>query len=127
MPTGYALNESIWQAAEPHTGPTARWLLETSRRLGCAIGTSFLEAQDDIHFNTFVLAGGDGRELGRVRKETPASLEAGFFRGEEGPHMIMTPFGRIGVGICYESYLCSTERHFADGDPDLILLPHFLS
>jgi N-carbamoylputrescine amidase len=124
MPTGYALDKSIWLAAEPRVGPTARWLAATSRRLGCAIGASFLEAQDGAFYNTFVLAGADGRELGRVRKETPASGEVPFFRGEAGPHMIEAPFGRIGVGICYENYLCSLERHFAAGRPDLILQPH---
>jgi len=124
MPTGYALNETIWTAAEARDGPTVRWLCATSKRLGCAIGTSFLEADGGEYFNTFVLTGQDGRELGRVRKETPASLEAAFFKGEAGPHMIDTPFGRVGVGICYESYLCATARHFAAGRPDLILLPH---
>lgn len=124
MPAGYALNDTIFAAAEPRDGPTARWLAATSRRLRCAIGTSFLEAASGAHYNTFVLTGRNGRELGRVRKETPASLEALFFRGEPSPHMIDTPFAKIGVGICYESYLCSTERYFAAGQPDLILLPH---
>jgi N-carbamoylputrescine amidase len=124
MPTGYALNPSLWEAAEPRVGPTVQWLCATARALRCAIGTSFLEAEGDAHFNTFVLAGADGNELRRVRKETPASLEAAFFRGEINPHIIDTPFARIGVGICYESYLCSLERHFAAGRPDLILLPH---
>lgn len=124
MPTGYALNDTIFAAAEPRDGPTARWLSATARRLRCAIGTSFLEAAGGEHYNTFVLTGSNGRELGRVRKETPASLEAQFFRGDPNPHMIETPFANIGVGICYESYLCSTERYFAAGRPDLILLPH---
>jgi N-carbamoylputrescine amidase len=124
MPTGYALDKSIWSAAEPHDGPTARWLARTARQLRCTIGTSFLEAQGGAYFNTFVLTGADGRELGRVRKETPASGEVPYFRGEVGPHVIDTPFGRIGIGICYENYLCSLERHFATGQPDLILQPH---
>lgn len=124
MPTGYALDKTIWSAAEPRIGPTAQWLAKTARRLGCAIGTSFLEAQGEDYFNTFVLTGADGRELGRVRKETPASGEVPYFRGEGGPHVIDTPFGRIGVGICYENYLCALERHFIAGQPDLILQPH---
>jgi hypothetical protein len=29
------------------------------------------------------------------------------------PHRIDAAFGRIFVGICYESYLCQLEREFA--------------
>lgn len=124
MPTGYALNETIWQAAEPRRGKTARWLSQTSQRLGCSIGTSFLEAEGEDFFNTFLLTGPDGRELGRVRKETPASLEAAFFKGDAGTRRIEAPFGAIGVGICFESYLCSLDAQLAAARPDIILLPH---
>lgn len=124
MPTGYALNESAWSAAEPADGPTARWLRATGRRLQAWIGTSFLEAEGADFFNTFALAGPDGRIAGRVRKQTPAGLEAYLFRGGEGPRVIETPLGRIGVAICYESYLCATVAAFARERPDLILLPH---
>lgn len=124
MPTGYALNKSLWSAAEPRHGPTARWLSATSRRLGCWIGTSFLESQGPGYFNTFLLTDPVGREAGRVRKETPASMEASLFQGEAGPHRIDSSLGRIGIGICYESYLCSLERRLAAARPDLILLPH---
>lgn len=124
MPTGYVLNESLWAAGEPSRGQTVTWLMATSKRLRCWIGTSFLEAQGEDFFDTFVLTGPDGQDAGRVRKETPASQEVPFFTGESNPHTIDVPFGRVGVGICYESYLCRLERQFAAARPDLILLPH---
>jgi len=124
MPGGYVLDETAWRAAEPRDGPTARWLAATARRLDLWIGTTFLEADGDDFFNTFVLSGPDGREAGRVRKGTPAGLEAYVFKAGDGPRVIETALGRIGVGICFESFLCSTVARFAAGRPDLILLPH---
>lgn len=124
MPNGYALHEGAWASAEAADGPTTRWLRATSRRLGAWIGTSFLEADGADFFNTFALAGPDGRVAGRVRKQTPAGLEAYLFRGGEDSRIIETPLGRIGVAICYESYLCATAADFARERPDLILLPH---
>jgi N-carbamoylputrescine amidase len=124
MPTGYSLWYDIWDGAEPSRGPTSRWLAATSKRLNAHIGTSFLEAAGDDFFNTFVLAGPDGREAGRVRKQVPADAEAYFFRGEIGSHVIETPLGRIGVGICAENYYCFLANQMAERQVDLILMPH---
>ena len=124
MPTGYSLYYDIWSYAERSNGPTTQWLRQTSRRLGVWLGTSFLEASNDDFYNTFVLTGPDGVEAGRVRKQVPADAEAYFFRGAEGPHVIETAIGRIGVGICAESYYCFLAEQMRQGSADLILMPH---
>jgi N-carbamoylputrescine amidase len=124
MPTGYSLYTDIWDAAEPGDGPTARWLGATARRWGVYIGTSFLEADGEDFYNTFVLTGPDGAEAGRVRKAVPADVEAYFFKGAMGPHVIETAIGRIGVGVCAESYYCALAEAMRTGRADLILMPH---
>jgi N-carbamoylputrescine amidase len=124
MSTGYSLYYDIWESAEPSHGLTSRWLAATAARLGAYIGASFLEASGDDFFNTFILAGPDGREAGRVRKQVPADAEAYFFKGEIGPHVIETALGRIGVGICAESYYCFLANQMAERQADLILMPH---
>jgi len=65
-----------------------------------------------------------GVEAGRVRKGAPAIVESFVFKGQTGPHVIDTPLGRIGIGICAESYSSALANHFARAQPDLILLPH---
>jgi N-carbamoylputrescine amidase len=123
MPTGYIFTRDIWNGAETKEGPTVRWLKENSKRLGVWLGTSFLEADGEDFFNTFVLATPDGEEAGRVRKQTPAAYEAYFFRGDTGPHVIDTELGKIGVGICYENYLSYIPQMMQQQSVDLLLMP----
>lgn len=123
MPTGYIMSEEIWEGAEASNGLTVRWLRDTSKRLGIWVGTSFLEADGEDFFNTFVLAGPDGNEAGRVRKNPPASVEAYFYRGGLGPHSIDTEIGRIGVGICSENLFCATLRCMYEEAVDLVVQP----
>lgn len=124
MPTGYIFSREVWDAAEPRRGPTVQWLGEQARRLGVYLGTSFLEADGQDFYNTFVLAGPGGTEAGRVRKQTPASFEAFYFRGSSGPHAIQTEIATIGVGICYENMLAYTPRLMHQHSVDLMLMPH---
>jgi N-carbamoylputrescine amidase len=124
MAAGYVYTAAIWNGAEPGGGPTVKWLQETSRKLGIWLGTSFLEADDEYFFNTFVLTMPDGREAGRVRKQTPAFSEAYFTRGHAGPHVLQTELGRVGVGICYENQLAYTPRTMCRESADLLLMPH---
>lgn len=124
MSGGYSWTRAIWKSAEGQLGPTVAWLRETSHRLGVWLGTSYLEAEAGHFYNTFVLTGPDGAEAGRVRKQTPAMEEAYFFRGDHGPHLIETPIGRIGVGICHENYMAYLPRLMQRGSADLMLMPH---
>jgi N-carbamoylputrescine amidase len=124
MPTGYSLYYDIWDSAEPSNGATARWIVGTAKQLGVWLGTSFLEADGEDFYNTFILAGPDGREAGRVRKQVPADAEAYFFRADGGPHVIDTAIGRIGVSICAEGYYCFVAEQMRRLSADIVLMPH---
>ena len=124
MPTGYVFTKDIWDAGEPRDGLTVSWLVKHSKRLGVYLGTSFLEADGEDFFNTFVLTSPDGKEAGRVRKQTPAAFEAYFTKGAPGPHVIDTGLGRVGVGICYENMLSYIPGLMDAHSVDLLLMPH---
>ena len=124
MPTGYVFSKAIWANGEAKEGLTVNWLRENSKRLGVWLGTSFLEAEGEDFFNTFVLTNPDGNEAGRVRKQTPAAVEAYFFKGDIGPHSIETEFGKVGVGICYENQLSYIPQMMQKQSVDMILMPH---
>jgi N-carbamoylputrescine amidase len=124
MPTGYIFTTDIWQGGEPREGLTVKWMKETSKRLGVWLGTSYLEAQGEDFYNTFVLTNPEGKEDGRVRKQTPAVGEAYFTVGDKGSHVINTELGKIGVGICYENRLAYTPRLMHSQTVDLMLQPH---
>ncbi len=124
MPNGYLYSEAIWDTAEPREGATMRWMREISRRLGIWLGTSYLEAEGNDFFNTFVITNPRGGVDGRVRKQTPAFAETFFTVGEKNTHVVHTGLGKIGVGICYENMLAFIPRLMHAQGVDLMLMPH---
>lgn len=120
--SGYFLTRDIWDAAEPPAGPTLRWLKHNARRLGIHLGCGFLQAEGDDFFNTFVLCGPEGEIAGRVGKR---NAETYFFQGiRGGTHVIETPFGRVGVGICADNHFVFLPLLMQAAAVDLMLMPH---
>ena len=124
MPTGYTFTKTIWDAGEPKDGPTVKWLKDNSKKLGVYLGTSYLEAEGDNFFNTFVMTNPDGSEVGRVRKQTPAIFEAFFTKGDLNPHVFDTEIGKVGVGVCYENQFSFIPKIMQQQSVDLLLMPH---
>ena len=124
MPTGSYVSYDSWDSAEPSDGKTVQWLKASSRRLHVWMGTSFLEADGEDFFDTFVLTTPEGSVAGRVRKQIPAGPEAYFFRGQIGPHVIETAIGKIGIGICSENYYCFAASQMLSQSADIVLMPH---
>ena len=123
MPSGYMATEEIWDSAETINGTSMKWLLGTAKRLGIYLGFSFLEAEGEDFYNSFVLSSPEGKLLGRVRKNPPASIEAYFYKAGSDSHVIETELGRIGVGICYENLLYDQMCFLHRNNVDLVLFP----
>lgn len=123
MPSGYMATEEIWDSAETINGNSVTWLLSTAKRFGIYLGYSFLEADGEDFYNSFVLSGPEGKLLGRVRKNPPASIEAYFYKAGSDSHVIKTELGRIGVGICYENLLYDQMYFLHKENVDLLLSP----
>lgn len=94
-PLGYRLIREIWQVGEPLDGPTTDWLRCSARQYGIYVGTSFPEARGEHFYNTFALAGPDGKLAGTVCKRSPFMWEAYFFIGQGGSPYIDTEIGRL--------------------------------
>ena len=123
MPSGYMATEEIWNWAEPINGRSVEWLLGTAKRFGIYLGFSLLEAEGEDFYNSFVLANPEGKLIGRVRKNPPASIEAYFYKAGSDRHIIETELGRIGVSICYENLLYDQMCFLYDHNVDLVLSP----
>jgi N-carbamoylputrescine amidase len=123
MPSGYLLTEEIWNCAEPINGYSVSWLSKLAKGLKIYLGTSFLEVEGEDFFNTFVLIEPGGEICGRVRKSPPASVEAYFYRAGNDAHVLDTPVGRIGIGICYENLLIERLVDLFHASVDLVLQP----
>lgn len=92
--------------AETPNGPSVKALAELAGQLDIYLTIPFVEvdAKSERYFNTVILAGPDGRLLLQYRKLNPwPTGEAGWAtKGDNGQEYIDTPYGRLGVLICYD-------------------------
>ena len=91
VPGGYTLNEALWDTSEATDGPSVQWMRDVSYSLETYLSTTFLEAEGENFYNTFVLTGPTGETVARVRKSPPASFEAYFFKAGADSHWFDTP------------------------------------
>ena len=122
MPSGYTLSARLWESAEPANGPTAHWLCAMGKKYGIYIGTSFVEADGEHFYNTFILANPDGFEVGRVRKEHAETYL--FKSASRVNHVIKTELGLVGVGICADNHYAFLLPQLQEASVDLLLMPH---
>ena len=123
LPYGYGLNDSVWDYAEPLTGPSVTWLKEQAKKHGVYIGFSLLETDGEDFYNAFVLANPQGQLAGRVRKSPAPAVESYFYKKGNDSHIIETELGRIGVNICYEVLLHERVNELFEGNIDLCIQP----
>ena len=119
--TGYLPNRDLWKLVERPTGPTTRWLGTLAHRFEIHLGGGFAVWDGDDVVNGFALAGPDGTVVGTARK---SNAEADVFQRGHGAHVIETPVGRIGVGICADCQSPRILRLLHDRSVDLVLMPH---
>lgn len=82
MPGGYSLTEANWDSAETMRGDSVAWLKAEAKRHSIYLGFSFLEADGDDFYNSFVLAE-MGEEEGVIVAEVtldPARRKTGMPR-----------------------------------------------
>ena len=123
FPEAFQFDETAWLAGSPRGGKVEAWITNMARKHSLYLGGSYLEANGDGFFNTFVLASPDKGVIGRVGKDHPCSLESYFFQPNPGPQTIDTALGRIGVAICYDNSLRVVWDHLLAEGFDLLLMP----
>lgn len=116
----YMASQTIWNYADDRGQKTAKWAVQTALKYNTYIGVGYLDKDDGDYFNRYMIAGAEG-VCGFVSKSEGES--AVFKRGDFGS-VITTPFGKVGVAICFDS----RRRHFYENVKDeklsLILFPH---
>lgn len=118
-----------WRLAERQPSERVRELGRLAGELGIVLVVPvFEEAAPGVLFNTAVLYDADGRQLGSYRKnhipDGPGYHEKYYFTpGDCGYPVWETAFGRIGVGVCWDSWFPETARLLALGGAELLLFP----
>lgn len=81
-------------------------------------------------YNITQVFGSDGLPLGKPqRKLYPIDDEKGFTRGGDADDLqvLQTPAGRLGVLICADSWYPTSYAALANGKPDIVVVPAFLT
>ena len=116
----YMASQEMWRYADDMGRDTSEWAVRIAKKYDTYIGTGYLDREDGHYYNRYMIAGPDG-VCGTVSK---SEGETAVFRQGDFGSVIQTPFGRVGVAICYDS----RRRHFYDNVRDeelsLILFPH---
>ncbi len=116
----YMASQAVWQYADDCGRDTFAWAVKAARRFGTFVGVGYLDRERGDYYNRYLIAGPDG-VCGVVSKSEGES--AVFKQGDFGS-VISTPFGQVGVAICYDS----RRKHFYENVKDealsLILFPH---
>ena len=116
----YMASQEIWQNADDCGKITEKWAVEMAREYSTYIGVGYLDKEKNDYYNRYMIAGPNG-VCGYISK---SEGESAVFKRGDFESVIMTPFGNVGVGICYDS----RRKHFYDNIKDkelsLILFPH---
>src|SRR5690606_13265156 len=82
------------------------------------------QAPSGMH-DTALLIGPDGQELGRQAKiaVTSGELEAGFVAGPPTHQVFTTPYGLVGLGVCWDRHTPTVTRRLAQQGAQLVLMP----
>jgi predicted amidohydrolase len=113
--TGYAMQDEVYNLAEPIPGPSVKKVEKLAKEHGLHIvfGMPEESAVKGVIHNTAVLVGPSGI-LGKYRKiHLPTHTvfeERRYYRpGQEAP-VFSTPLGTIGLTICYDLYFPELTR-----------------
>ncbi|MDD4000051.1 MAG: carbon-nitrogen hydrolase family protein [Bacilli bacterium] len=116
----YMGSDAIWKYADEDSQMTSKWAMEMAEKYNTYIAVGFLEKSEGDYYNSYLIADKD-KVYGTVRKSEGESY---IFKRGDFNNIISTPFGEVGVGICYDS----RRKHFYESIKDrkiaLILFPH---
>jgi beta-ureidopropionase len=121
--------------AEPIPGPTIERMSEVARETGTVIVCPIFERAGATFYNSAAVVGPNGRVIGKYRKSSipfmdrarssePRGDEKFYFTpGDLGFPTFETPFGRIGILICYDRHFPEAARVLGLGGAEIVFVP----
>lgn len=117
---GYLPTYELWQYKEPGGMRTKTWAAEMAKKYNIHLACGYLDFSDGDYYNAYLIAGPEG-VCGSVYKE---EAESNIFCRGKFSHVISTPLGNIGVGICFDSHRACFYEGIKKEELVLILMPH---
>jgi N-carbamoylputrescine amidase len=122
-------NTELFALAESIPGPSTQALGKLARELKVVIVTSLFERRAaGLYHNTAAVLAPDGEIAGLYRKmhipDDPLYFEKYYFTpGDLGFGSIATPYGRLGVLVCWDQWYPEGARIAALSGADLLVYP----
>ena|SRR5579862_1481216 len=119
----------LFALAEPIPGPSTDALGRLARELGVIIVASLFERRAaGLYHNTAAVIGTDGQILGLYRKmhipDDPLYFEKFYFTpGDLGFSNFDTPFGRVGVLVCWDQWYPEAARLSSLAGANILFYP----
>jgi len=124
--SGYVFStreEALGLAESVPAGPACQAWAALARRLDVYIVAGVAEREGDTLYNAAVVIGPDGY-IGKYRKLHLWNNENLYFTpGDLGVPVFDTPFGRIGIAVCYDGWFPEVYRLAALQGADLVCVP----
>ncbi len=110
------------------THPAVVAMQALAAELKVYIPTSYFEADGQHYYNSLAMIDDEGRIMGTYRKshipDGPGYEEKFYFRpGNTGFKVWSTPYGTVGVGICWDQWYPETARAMMLLGADILLYP----
>ncbi|MEE8111042.1 MAG: nitrilase-related carbon-nitrogen hydrolase, partial [bacterium] len=121
--------KKYFDMAVPIPGPTTDRIAAKAKEHEILIMAPVYEKEmAGVYYNSAVLLGPDGGIIGKYRKmHIPHSdnfIEKYYFKpGNLGFPVFETPFGKIGILICYDRHFPEGARALGLGGAELVLIP----
>lgn len=126
---GQCIDASLLDRAEPLDGPTVQAMASAAVNNGVVICVPLMERRGPgLVANSVVVLGPDGGQLGVYRKahipDDPHFHEKYYFApGDEAVCVIETPFGRVGVLICWDQWFPEAARLATLAGAEVVVYP----
>ena len=124
--TGYNLRDNYSKVAEeiPSSSKAQKGIIKLSKKHNVHIATGIVEKSGKSLFNSAIMIGPEGY-IGHYRKQFlpnfgPFEEKMFFDEGNKTP-VFETPFGKVGVQICYDLFFPETSMGLAHNGAELIL------
>jgi len=108
--------------------PCVTALQDVAKKLGVFLPVSVYEKDGPAYYNSVAAVGPDGNIMGTYRKthipDGPGYQEKFYFRpGDSGYKVWRTPWGNVGVGICWDQWYPEAARGMMLKGADILLYP----
>ena len=120
--------EALLKRAETIPGPTTEMFSDLAAQLGVVIVLNLFERDGVRTYDTSPVINVDGRLLGKTRMihitDYPCFHEQDYYHpGDQGAPVYETPFGNIGVAICYDRHYPEYMRALALAGAQIVFIP----